>query len=128
MNRSQTQSQSFVDEDVHRANTIFRDKTCQEYTILAMKHYSESLKLSLKHVYQALPRLLALWFEFTAIRDSIAGIHGTDSDKGAGGSKPRRRSASFGTRRNTSGDADIAIEGIMPLEKITLNTAAQQLA
>jgi hypothetical protein len=33
-----------------------------------MKHYSLALSLDLKHVYQALPRLLSLWFDFTSIK------------------------------------------------------------
>ena len=32
-----------------------------------MKHYAETVCLDMKHVYQALPRLLSLWFEFNAI-------------------------------------------------------------
>ena len=57
-----------VDEDLVRTNIIFRDKTCQKYILTAMEHYAKALKLDSKHVYQALPRLLSLWFDFTSIQ------------------------------------------------------------
>ena len=43
------------------------DKACQRYILLAIKHYVEALVIDIRHVYQALPRLLSLWFEFTSI-------------------------------------------------------------
>ena len=55
-----------VDEDSIRASIIAHDPTRQKLILLAMSHYAIALKLSSKHVYQALPRLLALWFEFTS--------------------------------------------------------------
>jgi hypothetical protein len=57
-----------ADEDLVRANIIFQDKTCQKYILTAMEHYAKALKLDSKHVYQALPRLLSLWFDFTSIQ------------------------------------------------------------
>jgi len=46
---------------------IALDKTCQGYLLRSIKHYAEALSLDTKHVYQALPRLLSLWFDFTSI-------------------------------------------------------------
>jgi serine/threonine-protein kinase ATR len=68
--RSSQQQQQLlgVEEDLIRAHTIFRDKTCQKYVLMAMNHYATALKLDSKHVYQALPRLLSLWFDFTSIQ------------------------------------------------------------
>lgn len=56
-----------VDEDLVRTSVIFRDSICQEYILNAMKHYAIALKLDSKHVYEALPRLLSLWFDFASI-------------------------------------------------------------
>lgn len=55
------------DEELHRSFVISRDKSCQRYLSLAINHYAISLQLQVKHVYQSLPRLLSLWFDFTAI-------------------------------------------------------------
>ena len=60
-----------VDEDLVRSNVIFRDPICHRYVLLAIQHYATALKLDTKHVYQALPRLLSLWFDFTAIKKEI---------------------------------------------------------
>lgn len=57
-----------ADDEMHRSYAISRDRTCQRYLILAINHYLRSLQLDVKHVYQSLPRLLSLWFEFTAIK------------------------------------------------------------
>lgn len=56
-----------VEEEKLRGRCISCDKTCQRYTLLAIKHYFEALSLNTKHVYQALPRLLSLWFELTSL-------------------------------------------------------------
>lgn len=55
-------------EDQLRSRTIAKDGTCQKFVLLALKHYANSLALGTKNVYQALPRLLTLWFDFTSIR------------------------------------------------------------
>jgi hypothetical protein len=55
-----------ADDDLMRNQTISIDFTCQGYVILAIKHYAEALALDIKHVYQALPRLLSLWFDLTS--------------------------------------------------------------
>ena len=36
-----------------------------------MKHYATSLSLDVKHVYQSLPRLLSLWFDFTSMKPRV---------------------------------------------------------
>ena len=59
-----------VDEDLVRTSVIYRDAVCQEYILSAMKHYAIALRLDSKHVYQALPRLLSLWFDFASIDPS----------------------------------------------------------
>lgn len=60
-----------TDDDSQRSHTMSRDKTCQRYVVLAVTHYAEALVLDVKHVYQALPRLLSLWFDFTAIKNGF---------------------------------------------------------
>lgn len=51
--------------------TVMNDKACQKYLVLSVKHYTEALSLDLKHLYQALPRLLSLWFQFTSITGEL---------------------------------------------------------
>jgi len=46
---------------------MYTDAICQSYVKQAMEQYIKSLCLSPKHVYQALPRLLSLWFELAAV-------------------------------------------------------------
>lgn len=55
------------DDDAIRARLMSKDKVCQKYILQAMFQYGQSLCLGQKHIFQALPRLLTLWFEFTAI-------------------------------------------------------------
>ena len=38
----------------------------------AVEHYGMALQLGQKHVYQALPRLLAMWLEFTSLEEDDA--------------------------------------------------------
>lgn len=56
-----------TDDEHLRNHIISRDKACMRYVVLAIKHFAEAVILDVKHVYQALPRLLSLWFDFTAI-------------------------------------------------------------
>ena len=51
-----------------------KDLICQKYILTAMNQYGQALSLSQKHVFQALPRMLTLWFDFTAIE----GFEGKD--------------------------------------------------
>lgn len=61
-----------VNDDILRSQTIVLDRTCQRYMILAIEHYAETLTLDIKkHVYQALPRLLSLWFDLTSIKQLV---------------------------------------------------------
>lgn len=61
-----------------RQRVFAEDNQCQDYLVLAIEQYIEALKLDNRHVYQALPRLLSLWFEFTvsinSARDSRAAL------------------------------------------------------
>lgn len=59
---------SGADDEMHRNYSMASDETCQRYLRLAINHYAISLQLQVKHVYQSLPRLLSLWFDFTAIK------------------------------------------------------------
>jgi hypothetical protein len=58
---------SASDDEQLRSHTISSDRACIRYVVLAIKHYAEALILDVKHVYQVLPRLLSLWFDFTSI-------------------------------------------------------------
>lgn len=46
--------------------TIASNKLRHEYLIDSINHYGVALTLGEKHVYQALPRMLAMWLEFTS--------------------------------------------------------------
>jgi len=72
-----------VNDDTLRNQTIVLDRTCQRYMILAIKHYAEALTLDIKkHVYQALPRLLSLWFDLTSVKQLVEdGLHYDRSSK-----------------------------------------------
>lgn len=59
-------------EEVHRLVTLAGDSTCQKFLCMAITHFVEALKLDLKHVFQALPRLLSLWFEFSIVTVDLA--------------------------------------------------------
>ena len=56
------------DEEAIRTQSLKNDILCQDHLITAMKHYAEALSIDTKHVYQALPRLLSLWFDLTSIK------------------------------------------------------------
>lgn len=57
-----------IEDDVVRFNALYRDTICHQYILLAIEHYATTLKLEMKHVYQALPRLLSLWFDFVSVQ------------------------------------------------------------
>lgn len=59
--------QMAMDEDGFRQTCLAQDRLCQKYVYLSVKHFVEALTLDLKHLFQALPRLLSLWFEFSAV-------------------------------------------------------------
>ena len=85
VSEGQKGTQSTVDDE-QWTKMMRADLGCQKYLLQAMEEYGRALQLGTKHVYQALPRLLSLWFEFTSIdpRPPIA------IDDGGG----RRRSSS----------------------------------
>jgi serine/threonine-protein kinase ATR len=56
-----------ADDESARAKIIKKEISCHKYIFEAIKEYGEASRLSQKHVFQALPRLLTLWFDFTAI-------------------------------------------------------------
>jgi hypothetical protein len=86
LSRRSSQEQSLgSDEDDARAIIILRDTTSQNYILLAIEHYTTALRLSPNHVYQALPRLLSIWFDFTAIRHDKSASAGKTDDGKAGG-------------------------------------------
>ncbi len=57
-----------MEEDLIRFHALYREKVCHKYILLAIEHYATSLRRDMKHVYQALPRLLSLWFDFVSVR------------------------------------------------------------
>ena len=59
-----------VDNNASRTNAIGCDEKCQKLLIDSISHYGIALQLGQKHIFQALPRLLAMWLEFTAIDNS----------------------------------------------------------
>jgi hypothetical protein len=69
------------DEDSRRSCLVASDLPCQKYIMLSMTHYVAALKISTKHVYQALPRLLSSWFEFTSIQSGQVEAFFNDSSK-----------------------------------------------
>lgn len=56
-----------ADDEISRGSIMKSDKVCRKYLISTIQQYIESLKLGQDHVFQALPRMLTLWFDFTAI-------------------------------------------------------------
>ncbi len=56
--------------DNNRPKIIATDPMSQKYLMEVIKEYGEALKFSQKHVFQALPRLLTLWTDFTGIDSS----------------------------------------------------------
>jgi len=57
-------------DDEERLRCFMTDRICQRNVKQAMQSYSQALSLDTKHVYQALPRLLSLWFDLTSIGGS----------------------------------------------------------
>lgn len=73
------------DESFIRGSIVLQDQSCQRYLLLAMEQYVNALKFSSKHVYQALPRLLSLWFDFTSFQlAELEGGAGTKSQRPEG--------------------------------------------
>lgn len=70
-----------VDENEIRGEVIMRDPICQTHTLLAMRVYAAALKIDTKHVFQALPRLLSLWFDLVSVaREQLPSESGSKQD------------------------------------------------
>ena len=67
-------------EDDAKGQVLSKDKTCQNYILLAMQQYTAALRINTKHVYRALPRMLSLWFDLVSVS--------SDGNLGSSG-KPR---------------------------------------
>lgn len=62
-----------LSEDSGHKRALQHDSVCQNHLLRATKLYVSTLRLDTKlhkYVYEALPRLLSLWFEFTSIPSS----------------------------------------------------------
>eukprot|EP00977_Amphora_coffeiformis_P015047 scaffold4341_cov161-Amphora_coffeaeformis.AAC.1 len=78
-----SRSQSSSVEDM-RQTCLEQDRACQKYLLQAVKHFVKALVLDLKHLFQALPRLLSLWFEFSALSmDGASGGRLPDQTQGS---------------------------------------------
>jgi serine/threonine-protein kinase ATR len=55
------------DDETSRAQVLGADEGCQKYLVESMRYYGNSLCYGDKNVYQALPKLLQLWFEVTSL-------------------------------------------------------------
>lgn len=62
--RSRSQNSKVQDM---RQMGLEQDRACHKYLLQAVKHFVMALKIDLKHLFQALPRLLSLWFEFSSL-------------------------------------------------------------
>ncbi len=69
-----------TEEGTMNFEAICRDKSTQKFIFVAIEHYSAALKLDMKHVYQALPRLLSLWFDFVSIHPDNGRGNGTSPE------------------------------------------------
>ena len=56
-----------MDDDAIRDSMLRADHNCQRYLLQSMQEYGYALQLGNKHLFQALPRLLMLWFDFVSI-------------------------------------------------------------
>jgi serine/threonine-protein kinase ATR len=56
-----------AEDEAVREYALSADINCQNYLYMAMEQYLSALSVNSNHVYQALPRFLSLWFEYTAI-------------------------------------------------------------
>ena len=54
-------------EEDKRVAVIKHEQDIHRYIFSAVKYYGKALTYGDKHFYQALPRMLTMWFEFTAI-------------------------------------------------------------
>ena len=80
-----------ADDDNVRQYALSEDMNCQNYLLMAMEQYLEALKVNDKHVYQALPRVLSLWFEYTSVERH--GARRGKAKKQGGGDSPVKLSS-----------------------------------
>jgi serine/threonine-protein kinase ATR len=57
-----------IEDDLTRSQILCHETECIEYIPLAIEHYALALKFDMRHVYQNLPRLLSLWFDFLSAK------------------------------------------------------------
>lgn len=66
------------DENVNAQVIAMRAiEACQDYLLSSVQQYGLALQLGQKHVYQALPRLLSTWLEFTSQAEECGDHRGT---------------------------------------------------
>ena len=68
-------------KDNIRAFAIRTIEVCQEYLLGSVQHYGMALQMGQKHVYQALPRLLAMWLEFTSLETEEVCVDDNNKDR-----------------------------------------------
>lgn len=99
----QPHSPTRIDGAPNLSESIARDSRCQMYIALAMEHYDKALRLSSKHVYQTLPRLLSLYFEFMAIP--------TPPENSVDVSSSEKSQVTYSSRRRSSSSSKTKVEG-----------------
>lgn len=71
-----------ADDEITRGAIIKSDKVCRTYLLSTIQQYINALKLGQDHVFQALPRMLTLWFDFTAIVNwDFVKVHAYEEEK-----------------------------------------------
>ena len=69
------------DDDSIRLKIIRMDSSCQFYLLSAMDEYGKALKTGQKHLYQAMPRLLTIWFDFNSITEENTNTYPVSSSQ-----------------------------------------------
>ena len=67
-------SKQGIDEDSLREWAIGSDCKCRGYLLDAMQSYLRALSFGDKHLLQAMPRLLTIWFDLTAVKEEMADV------------------------------------------------------
>ncbi|GMH94147.1 hypothetical protein TL16_g12821, partial [Triparma laevis f. inornata] len=95
--RGEEEEGSGMGEKERRMAILKEDTTCHKYLKTAVYEYFKALAMGDKHMYQAMPRLLTLWFDFCEIE-----VEFTHVEKPAG-SKRGQKAASYGRGGKGSG-------------------------
>ena len=66
----QQQQSAHYDDDMIRSSILRVDSSCQMYLLNAMDEYGKALRVGEKHLYQVVPRLLSIWFDFNSIKET----------------------------------------------------------